>query len=610
MTQAAVDQKYWWEEDEVSLHETLFGVVKFLDTHQNNGREANLRHLRLFSNTDVLGLGIHSYALSEASSSNVDRLKLNIIYSCCDTVTNKIAKNKVKPMFLTKKGNWSLKQKAQNLEQFTQGIFYETKLYQKSPKTFLSGAVFGTGFLHIYRHKDKIKAENVFSDEIRVENTDGMNGCPRAMYREKFISRDVLIRKFPKFKAKIKAAKRAESTHPLYASLPDAVKVVEAWHLRSDDDEDDGVHSICIENATLIKDEWKKDYFPFVSIRWSDKLLGFFGQGLAEQLTGLQIEINKILMTLEKAFNMCVPKMMLENGSKVVSAHLNNDLEDIIRYSGIKPDWTTPAPVNPQYFEYLRELVTRAYEKAGISQLSANAQKPAGLDSGKALREFNDIESERYMLLGQAWEDFHLECSERFIDLAKEISEEKGKDYTVTVKSNRFLKKIKWSDVQMAKDDYQLQVFPTSFLSATPAGRLADIQELVQAGFFPKEFAMKLLDFPDLDWATSLFTAAIDDIDATIEMITEGKYEGPDGFQKLDLGVQMMQSAYLRMKREGLPEAKLDHMRRWISEAKDLMPPPPGTLPPGGTPGLTPTGPQQGTPMPAPQNQLLPNAAA
>jgi hypothetical protein len=43
--------------------------------------------------------------------------------------------------------------------------------------------------------------------------------------------------------------------------------------------------------------------------------------------------------------------------------------------------------------------------------LSAAAQKPAGLDSGKALREYNDIESDRFMTIGQAYERYYLQLA-------------------------------------------------------------------------------------------------------------------------------------------------------------------------------------------------------
>ena len=42
-------------------------------------------------------------------------------------------KNKPKITFLTDRGNWDLKKRAENLDMFIQGQFYKTKLYDTSP---------------------------------------------------------------------------------------------------------------------------------------------------------------------------------------------------------------------------------------------------------------------------------------------------------------------------------------------------------------------------------------------------------------------------------------------------------------------------------------------
>jgi hypothetical protein len=103
----------------------------------------------------------------------------------------------------------------------------------------------------------------------------------------------------------------------------------------------------------------------------------------------------------------------------------------------------------------------------------------------------------------------------------------------------------------------------------------------------------------------SLFTAAIDDIDRVIENITDnGKYDPPEPFQNLSLGVQMVQSAYLREKDQGLKEERLDLLRRWITEAQGLL------TAQAQPPGIQPGGPAQAAPMAPPQSNLLPNSAA
>jgi hypothetical protein len=602
---------YWWEKKDDQLAESIFGILKFIDKHQGQRRQANLRNMRLYGNMDVLGMSANNYTRSEGSF-NVDRLTVNIIQSCCDTVTQKIAKNKVKPMFMTMGGDASLKRKAKNLDKFIQGLFYQLKIYQTTPTIFRDATIFGTAALHIFRDEDEIKTERVFIDELKSLDNESIYGKPRSIYRVKYIGREVLTRMYPKFANQISLAKKAENPGtPENSEVSEMIEVGEAWHLRSGKEAKDGKHAICIENATLFSEQYDRDYFPFVFLRWSERLLGFFGQGLAE--------LNKILRIVERAFNLCVPQMMVQNGSKVVLQHLNNMLGAIIKHDGVAPQWTTPAPVNPQYFQYIQALVDKAYEQSGISQLSAQAKKPDGLDSGKALREFNDIESERFILVGMAWEDFHMEISSRLIDLSKEIAE-KNPSFSVIARNNKVIEKIKWKDVDMKADQYQLQVFPTSFLSSTPSGKFKDVQELVQSGFIPKEIASKLMDFPDLEWAMGLINAGMDDIDRMIENLLEkGQYQPPEPYQNLQMGIPYMQSAYLRAKDDGVDEERLELMRRWMSEADSLLNPPPPPAPPGagmdGPPGAPPPGgalpgmSPQAVPQAPPVSDLLPQGA-
>ena len=56
----------------------------------------------------------------------------------------------------------------------------------------------------------------------------------------------------------------------------------------------------------------------------------------------------------------------------------------------------TPAFINEQYMKTVQILKEQAYELVGISQLSAQSSKPAGLNSGIALTTMEDIESDRF----------------------------------------------------------------------------------------------------------------------------------------------------------------------------------------------------------------------
>jgi hypothetical protein len=271
-----------------------------------------------------------------------------------------------------------------------------------------------------------------------------------------------------------------------------------------------------------------------------------------------------------------------------VDAHINNKIGGVIRFQGNPPTPGQLGQIPTELFSHLDRLYQRAYEIVGISQLSATSKKPDGLDSGKALREYNDLETERFMTVAARYEDAFMTASKIMVDLAKDLDDmiEDG-DYEVKVKGGKFMESIKWKDVHLDEDKYMMEVFPTSALSSTPAGRLQEVQELLQAGFISKEDGMKLLDFPDLEGYYNMTNSGVEDIDAAIErMVDDGVYETPEPYQNLTYGVKKMQQAYLLYRRQGAPDSRLELLRRWMEEANALMT-------------------RAQTPQPAPQQQAI-----
>lgn len=570
---------YWWKKSDKELYKSVFQYVQHLRQHQNYRHENNKKYLKLYSNYDVLDIQQYSYFRDEAASSTQNRVTLNVVQSMVDTVVSKIGKNRPKPSFLTEAGDFSLQQKAKNLTQFTQGQFAETKFYAEGKRAFRDACIFGTGAVKVFPRDGAMHAERVFIDELMVDDNESLYGKPRQLHQLKQIHKDVLKEMFPKAVSQIDAVGSelsGESTD--FGVVPnnsDMIWIIESWHLPSSKDAADGKHAICIQNHTLMTEDWKKDYFPFVFWRWGERAMGFWGQGIAEQLQGIQLEINKILRTIQVSMHLVsIPKIFLEASSKVVTAHLDNKIGGIIRYAGTKPENGPLANIPPELFSHLDRLYQRAYEVIGISELSARSSKPAGLESGRALREFNDIETERFMDVGQRYEQAYLDAAEIFISEIKYMVEQDSvyEDLDVKVQSNEFTKRIKWKDVDMDKDKYSLFLHPTSSLSSTPAGKLQDVQELLQAGFISAEEGRDLLDFPDLKGYYNYANSPIEDIKRSIELIVdEGKYYSPEPYQDLEMGITKMQQAYLYYRTRDLPESKLELFRRWIEDAQVLL---------------------------------------
>lgn len=569
------DQYEWYLKTGKEMAQSLTGYLQMLRLDQSYRQDENYRNLRLYGNLESMALKNFAFYRAETSSAVVNRVTLNIVQSMVDTVVSKITKNKPRPSFLTDGGDWSMQRRAKKLSQFVDGQFYASEYYAKRALAIQDSCIFGTGALKIYRDGKDIKMERVFIDELMVDEREALYGDVRTMSQQKMVHKDVLIAMFPDKKDAIEASVSPDTS--LWATNTTTresahILVTETWKLPTFKGATDGKHVLVTPNVDLFSEQYDKMYFPFLMWRWSVRPVGFWGQGIAEQLTGIQLEINKILRTIQVSMHLVsVPKIFIEASSKVVESHLNNKIGGIIKYVGQPPIEGKLGTIPPDLFHHLDRLYARAYEIVGVSQLSAMAAKPQGLNSGKALREYNDIESERFMSVAQRDEQMTIQAAQMLIDLAKEINDEFG-SYEIKTKGSKGLETLNWDDVQLEEDKYIMQCFPVSSLSRTPAGRLQDVQELLAAGFISKEDGMKLLDFPDLQQFYNFNNSGLENIERAIElMIDSGEYQTPEPYQNLQLGIIKMQQAYLMYKNSNAPDERLELFRRWIDDAQSLL---------------------------------------
>lgn len=563
----------WWLLDVTEVYSAIFAIVDKMFMDQSGRMDRNLRCARLYGSQDYVGAP-YSMARSTTSTLPEDRVKVNVVSSMADTVSSKLSKMKPAVTFLTEGGSFHLGEQSKLLSKYVRGLFTMNNTWALHQRGFLDSTVFDAGAIKHSIEDGKIVSERVLAVELLVDELDGLYGDPRSLYQYKLVHKDVLKRVYKK-----KAASIAMSDPWLPSqgfrdeAQKDYVLVIEAWHLPTSKDSDDGRHVICTSQDVLIDEDYTHDYFPFTFFKWSNRLTGFWGQSLADRLTGTQLEINKLLRLIQKAFHLgSAFKVFLEHGSKVAKEHLNNELGSIVYYTGQKPEFYAPKVVNEEVFQHLNFLIQSAYQEAGVSQMSASSVKPVGIDSGKALREYNEVESERFAVVSQNYEATFLQTARIYIDLSRELYDEDELDTEVSAESKKFLEKIKWSDIDLEHDQYIMQMFPTSMLPHTPAGRLQWIQELINEQFIPREYGLKLLDFPDIDAYTAVANAPLDNLlDALDDIIYKGKYAAPEPYQDLVQGVKLFQAMYLKCKRDLVPDERLDMMRDWINNAEVML---------------------------------------
>lgn len=566
------------------MKETAEDIIKRLNgllLDQSQRQVMLERHFFMYGHTTL-----SAPSVAPVFSFDGGRVRLNLVQSCAQTLLNKVTRNQPKVTFLTDGGDWDKQQQAKKRDKFVYGQFHKSRLYEKAPTAVLNSLVFGDGYIKPYADGKDICYDPTLTMAIVVDEAECLYGPPRTFFEIRYMDKETLKEMYP---TKADDIEKLETIIiPFYMSgtvKRNFVQVVEYWRLSITEDSYGDHRIIAGKSLELMKEEWKmsakggkgvkKKRPPVRRLPFVKNLVGYYSKGVAECVTPYQLEANKTLIRISDALRLVAsPKVLYEYQSKIVQAHFNNDVGAMIGYMGTAPQFIMPQAVGVELFNHLAWCTQSAYQEVGISMLSARAEKPQGIDSGKGLRELHDIETERFANFERAVEQLFVDLGEDTLEIAKEISEKHGK-YAVLSPDPKGSEIVDFSEIGENNDDFLIQRFPTSQLPKDPVGRLEYVQELTGAQMLSPEEGLSLLDFPDTEKITSLKTSELDDIMHTVDyMLTKDKFLSPEPFQNLEMGIQLMKKAYLKYKNQGCPDKKLDLLIRWINEALVLSTPP------------------------------------
>ena len=575
----------WWEHPK-EAHHGIRDKVSAIDDSQTNQRELNLHHLRLYSNFAASSLAGSDYTISYSDG----RLKMNVVKAVIDTVCAHISTIRTKPQYTTSGGSYSQKRKARNLSKFVLGQFLYLKQYKLGLKVFRDAAIFGTGIEHVYREDGDIKAERVFPNEIIVDQRGAKFSAPREIFRHKEVDRDTAISLYPKHRKILEDASSMRDQGSGSDTVADPVSLIEVH--RPPCGRQKGHHAIICSEGVLVFEEWARR-FPYSVFYWCDPVLGFYGTGLGKELTEIQLEINFTLQKIQKSMTLAATQIWTREGSINRNALNNEDLA-VHEYKIDPPHVLNIEPIAKQYFEHCYTLWDKAFELAGVSQISATGNKPSGLDSGVALRTQQDIESKRFQNVQQNWEDHTLDTGDCIVETSRQIDEETPGGYkSIAVSDDRSLEDMSFRDVDLKGSRFIVRVWPTSLLPATPAGKLQTLKELGEINPELQKLMMMRVDVPDLEAATQLMAAPYDIIDLLLErMLEHGEYRAPEPYYDLELALRLCQRAAIRAEIDGVSEERVQLVRNFMSQCSELLAPPPPSPeevpPPSMAPGLPP----------------------
>ena len=454
----------------------------------------------LTSNSASVG---YDYSINAFSDGNtLSPPSINVIKSVVDTLVSKIATSKVRPFINTLNGSYKEMQTALQTQQFFD-IFYEAQnVHMTVSKAFEDACIFDTG--SIYIDKDTCSIKKCLPWQVYVLPAELAYGkLTRAYYKQNDYPVTLLPEDITKkFKKKV--------NYVDYGIYYDTFNKVKAT---------------IIAGHVVKTEPWDYDVLPFIFLYYNKPNIGTTSLSVVDILYTLQNEIDMIVSKISAAAELTPGNtIFLPEGGSVKATQLNNGVGNVLTYrptpnmTGSPVTVATPAFIDGQYQMLLNDLIQRAYELVGISQLSAMSQKPTGLDSGIALSTMESIESDRF-------ETQLKQVINAYVDIARVCVELFDGD--ILPNSNRRLS-ISWNDIRKANGSLKIQFSAADALSKDPSVKLQQLQALAQSGIIPQSRIASLMELPDIQSGFSLANNAVNAVYAVInDCIENNNFELP-----------------------------------------------------------------------------------
>lgn len=602
--------KWWLAQTDQELMEQQLSTTAFLKKiSQQRIRQASI-YTRLLSGKPLYNYLANVGTLDNSQQLPIGRPTANVCYSCTDTLVSRLSQERPKPTFLTNEAHYKERKLAERMNDFILGEFYRTKAYNLTSLQLRDSCAIGDGFIKVYEKDEKVALERTLETELLVDYNDAYYNDPRSLIQMKLVDRGVIMKMFPdKAEIIMKAQRGNVDNTPLSTeTVSDQFVVSEGWHLPDSEDAKNGRHTMVCSAGVILDESWNKQTFPFTKLPYNPPVVGWWGQGLVEILMPTQMEIYKMLIVASQAIElMGVPRIYIDELSNIVETAFNNNIGTIIKGRGNKPEFLNATSNAPEIYEWIKWLIENAYQMSGISAMSAQAQKPAGLNSGEAQRVYLDTQDTRFAALQRRYQDVHTDLAYLMIDQAMDISKRTGK-YLTVYPGKDGTREVELPKAGMLKDTYVIQCYEESSLPKDPAGRRATLSEMLAAGEITNQEFRRLSSMPDLAQSDSLANALeeriLHDLDAIIDDGKKG-FSSPDPFllDPTDLATTLTVNYINKYAVTDLEETKMQLLRDYFTQIQVLKaqaappPPPMAGAPMPGAPA--PQGPAVAPPAPS-----------
>ena len=265
----------------------------------------------------------------------------------------------------------------------------------------------------------------------------------------------------------------------------------------------------------------------------------------------------------------------VDQGSEIEESDLTPEYGKILYYTGTPPKIERAETLSQTLLQHSQELKENMRNTAGLNQLMMQGLKPSGLESGRAIRAFHDLQSERHSQILKAFEQFTVQCADLLLLVLKDVKDQGGELTTVVTADGR---DMQLSSAELNTDGVtRIVATPVSQLAGTVSGRLDDVEELIRIGIIDnRQDALQLLQFPDLNNTG----VGLDTVQKLImnrlstDLLKDGKLVVPEDWWDIPLAISCAKRVLASAQLKGAPVDRQLALKVFIQKCVGMLPQP------------------------------------
>ena len=524
------------KEPNMSVVQKMQKLASYFGTYRSKCR----RNLRLYEYSPAISLdnltddqvvGYYQQGYFNHNDDTTSSIQENVIRSCIDTLSSKIASQKVRPFINTVNGTFREMQVAKQAQDFFDAVYDEQNVNKVVTQAFTDSCILDKGIIYIDR--DQKSVNRILPWQVFIDQREASYGrLTQLSWRQDQYPTSLLP---------------IETDEEI-----DTVTLWQYWDLNKKK------HYYYVPEINYWEEEnWECNCLPFVFVNYSAPIKATSCQSVVDLLYGIQMEIDALMVKIKDASQLASPlTYFVPESSTIKTSKLSNRTGQIITYTATPNMTSSPVTVatqpfmDPQWINTVETLKQHAYELVGISQLSATSQKPQGLNSGVALSTMEDIESDRF-------EQQLNTIIHTYVDIARIMIQIFPEDDDI-LPPNKYRGTITWKDIVNMRDMMTIQFSAANALSKDPSTKLQQLQALYAAGLIPQSRIAQLMDLPDLQLGYSITNNSINAVLSVIDDCLENdNYDIPDYIPNQMLLEEIMNTA-LSLKAANNPSNAVD----------------------------------------------------